>query len=95
MAHQMEEVQVSLVPPPSLSPAAGALFPSFTHPAGHKLIPRTSGCPSAAARPAPNPVSPPCPVALEVCATFSPFSLQNVEDQHLLMHDQTVIRKGQ
>lgn len=29
------------------------------------------------------------------CSKTVTFFLQNVEDQHLLMHDQTVIRKGQ
>lgn len=43
------------------------------------------------------PKAPPAPFPLSFsrCETFSPFSFQNVEDQHLLMHDQTVIRKGQ
>uniref|UniRef100_A0A493TKF1 Transcription factor AP-2 gamma n=2 Tax=Neognathae TaxID=8825 RepID=A0A493TKF1_ANAPP len=61
------------------------------------LAPNSCPAPRGASQPLPvrpQTLCPPRPVAPEVCATFSPFSLQNVEDQHLLMHDQTVIRKG-
>lgn len=42
-----------------------------------------------------KPPAAPFTLSFSRCETFSPFSFQNVEDQHLLMHDQTVIRKGQ
>lgn len=81
MAHQMEEVQVRRTRTPLLHIPSPSVRTNPHFPPFRMRV-RGAGVGFSLS-------------ALPGAKLSPPFSFQNVEDQHLLMHDQTVIRKGQ